>query len=172
MRLALALLLAALMASLASPAYAQIELTEADPRDDARLDAPPRTIHLCFSELVSTFRPSYQKPDGQGLTLHISFQPDGQCLDILATLPEEPPAGEYTFTWQVTAASGGEEESGTLRFRVETNGGPDILLIALITTASMGGAAALFTLGYLLRRRIGFDWHRPPEGDEGTSGEH
>ena len=169
MKPAVALLLVAL-ALLPATAYAQIELTEADPRDGARLDAPPGTIHLCFSELVSTFRPSYQMPDGQGLSLQISFQPDGQCLDILATLPDDPPTGEYTFTWQVTAASGGEEESGSLRFRVETDGGPDILLIALITTASMGGAAVLFTLGYLLRRRIGFEPHRPPEDKEEGAG--
>ncbi|KKL10270.1 hypothetical protein LCGC14_2557500, partial [marine sediment metagenome] len=75
-----------------------------------------------------------------------------------------------TFTGQVTAAGGGEEESGALRFHVETNGGPDILLIALITTASMGGAAVLFTLGYLLRRRIGFEPHRPPEDKEEGEG--
>jgi methionine-rich copper-binding protein CopC len=160
----------AALALLVSPAYAQIELTESEPRDGARLDAPPGTIHLCFSELVSTFRPSYQKPDGHDLSLQISFQPDGRCLDILATLPEEPPMGEYTFNWQVTAVGGGEEESGTLRFRVETNGGPDILLTALITIAIAGGAAVLFTLGFLLRRRIGFEPHRPPEEREEGEG--
>lgn len=52
------------------------------------------------------------------------------------------------------------------------NGGPDILLTVLITTGVIGGAAALATLLYLVRRAIGFDWHRPPEGDEGTGGEH
>ncbi len=52
------------------------------------------------------------------------------------------------------------------------NGGPDILLTALITTGVIGGAAALATLLYFLRRAIGFDWHRPPEGDEGADGEH
>ncbi|KKK50993.1 hypothetical protein LCGC14_3119470, partial [marine sediment metagenome] len=50
MKPAVALLLVAL-ALLPAPAYAQIELTEADPRDGARLEAPPGTIHLCFSEL-------------------------------------------------------------------------------------------------------------------------
>ncbi len=169
MKPAVALLLVAL-ALLAAPVYAQIELTEADPRDGARLDAPPRTIHLCFSELVGTLRPSYQMPDGQGLSLQISFLPDGQCLDVLATIPEETQEGEYTFTWLVTAAAGGEEESGTLRFHVETNGGPDILLIALITTASMGGAAVLLTFGYILRRRFGFEPHRPPEDKEEGEG--
>ncbi len=52
------------------------------------------------------------------------------------------------------------------------NGGPDILLTTLITTGVIGGAAALATLLYFLRRAIGFDWHRPPEGDEGADGEH
>ncbi len=52
------------------------------------------------------------------------------------------------------------------------NGGPDILLTALITTGVIGGAAALATMLYFLRRAIGFDWHRPPEGDEDADGEH
>ena len=50
--------------------------------------------------------------------------------------------------------------------------GPDILLTALVTTASVGGAAVLLTLGYLLRRRIGFEPHRPPPSDEDEGGEH
>jgi len=46
--------------------------------------------------------------------------------------------------------------------------GPDILLMALLTTAGIGSAVVLFTLGYLLRRRIGYEPHRPPEdGEEG-----
>ncbi len=52
------------------------------------------------------------------------------------------------------------------------NGGPDILLTALITTGVIGSAAALATLLYFLRRAIGFDWHRPPEGDESGGEEH
>lgn len=48
--------------------------------------------------------------------------------------------------------------------------GPDILFLALITTASAGGAALLFTLGYFLRRRIGYEPHRPPEGGEECEG--
>ncbi len=52
------------------------------------------------------------------------------------------------------------------------NGGPDILRTALITTGVIGGGAALATLLYFLRMAIGFDWHRPPEGDERGGGEH
>jgi hypothetical protein len=51
------------------------------------------------------------------------------------------------------------------------NGGPDILTMALVTIGAVGGAAALATLLYLVRRAIGFDPHRPPEGEEG-GGEH
>lgn len=118
MKPAVALLLLALML-LAAPAYAQIELTEADPRDGARLDAPPEVL-------------------GAG----------------------GPPAPSLSPTQDVDAETEDEDDDD----------GPDILLIALITTASMGGAAVLFTLGYLLRRRIGFEPHRPPEEKEEGEG--
>lgn len=68
--------------------------------------------------------------------------------------PATPPAGG------TTAGSGADGD------------GPDILLTALVTTASVGGAAVLLTLGYLLRRRIGFEPHRPPPSDEDEGGEH
>ena len=210
MKPALALLLLALAAALAfstSPAYAQIELTETDPADGATLDAAPEVVHLCFSQPVNiedetSFSFTYLMPDSRALGLRIVFQPDGECVDVHAGLPEERPAGEYTFEWQVAAAEGGEEGSGTLQFEVSENitvtpaptptpsdtppvtpspeggtengdadddDGPDILLVALITIGSVGGAAVLFTLGYFLRRRIGYEPHRPTEGDEGGS---
>ncbi len=116
MKPAVVLVLAAL-ALLASPAYAQIELTKADPRDGARLNAPPWVL-------------------GESGALE----------------PSQPPAQD----------ADAETEDG------DDDDGPDILLMALITTAVAGGAAVLFTLGYLLRRRIGFEPHRPPEdGEEG-----
>jgi methionine-rich copper-binding protein CopC len=219
MKPALALLLLALAAALAfsaSPAYAQIELTEADPPDGALLDAPPDIVHLCFSQPVNvqdntTFDFGYQMPDGRNLGLRIVFQPDGECVDVHPGLPDERPAGEYTFEWQVTAAEGDEEGSGTLRFQVSAGGTPVpppsptpaetplpvtpspegdagtgdaddddgaeilglslIFALPLITAVVVGGAAVLFTLGYFLRRRIGYEPHRPPEGGEG-GGDH
>jgi len=208
MKPALALLLLALAAALAfpaSPAYAQVELTEADPPDGAQLDAPPEIVHLCFSEPVivddnTTFEFGYWMPDERRLGLRIVFQSDGECVDVHPGLPDERPAGEYTFDWQVTAAEGDEVGSGTLEFEVTTDStpapsptetplagtpspaadtdtgdgddddGPDILLLALITIAAVGGAAVLFTLGYLLRRRIGHEPHRPPEGGDDGEG--
>jgi methionine-rich copper-binding protein CopC len=213
MKPALALLLLALAAALAfspSPAYAQIELTEVDPPDGASLNSAPDVVHLCFSQPVNiddqaSFDFVYQIPDGRSLGLRIAFQTDGECVDVYPGLPDERPAGEYTFEWQVTAAEGDEEGSGTLQFQVSESStataapsptpgetpppvtpspeggtetgdagdddGPDILFLALITIASVGGAAVLFTLGYFLRRRIGYEPHRPPEGDE-EGGDH
>lgn len=214
MRSALTLLVLALVAAAAlpaSPARAQIDLTEAEPADGARLDAPPEVVHLCFSEPANvedntTFGFAYVMPDGRRLGLRIVFQPDGECVEIFPGLPQGRPAGEYTFEWKVTARESDEQGSGTLRFQVteastatpvspptpdptptpaadptptpaadsgsETGDdndtdGPDILLVSLITIAGVGGSAVLFTLGYLLRRRIGYDPHRPPEAGEG-----
>ena len=212
MKPALALLLAALAAALAlpaSPAYGQIGLTEETPPDGAYLNAPPDAVHLCFSQPVNiedstAFGFSYQTPDGRSLGLRIIFQMDGECVDVFPGLPDELPAGEYTFEWRVIAAEGDEEGSGTLRFQVGVGGAPapspsptsvetplpvtpspgggagtantgdadrpDILFLALITTASAGGAAVLFTLAFLLRKRIGYEPHRPPEGSEEGEG--
>ncbi len=213
MKLALLLILVALTAVLAfpaSPARAQIQLTEVDPPDGAQLETPPQMVHLCFSQPVifgdnTTFSFEYVLPDGRSLGLRIVFQPGGQCVDVFPGFPDDYPAGEHTFRWQVTAAEGDEQGSGELQFRVTEGGtpgpspspppaetptavtpspagggpdtadagdddGPDILLAALITIAAAGGAAMLFTLGYLLRRRIGFEPHRPPQDEEGDEG--
>ena len=248
MKLALPLILVALTAVLvssASPAYAQVKLTEADPPDGAKLDRPPEFVRLCFSQTViiedsTNFNFRYVLPDGRSLGLRIVFQPDGECVDVFPGMPDDYPAGKHTFRWQVTAAEGGEEGSGKLEFQITEGGtpepslsptasatrvaatpeagtppavtpeagtptiettpegtaeaeaspvltpspegggpdaaddggddGPDILLAALITTGVAGGAAVLFTLGYLLRRRIGYEPHRPPEDGEGDEG--
>ncbi len=205
----LALGLAAL-AFLASTAYAQtepIELTEVDPPDGARLEQPPTLVHLCFSvPIKDDFRFGIRLPDGRTSAVSFVFQPGGQCVDAIPLLPDDAPAGEYSFDWRASAAEGDEQVSGTLSFRVTERGpaatpspaaaatpspaagatpppttppaggttagsgadgdGPDILLTALVTTASVGGAAVLLTLGYLLRRRIGYEPHRPPEDEE------
>jgi len=179
------------------PAQAQIQLTETEPPDGAQLDAPPEVIHVCFSQPVNfddvtSWRFGLKMPDGTFRGLRTEFKIDGTCANVHPGLPQERPAGEYTFEWHVTAAEGGEEGSGSLRYQVtrasvasptpaptaaptvgpggggQEDGGPDILLIALLTTATGGAAAVLLTLGYLLRRRIGYEPHRPPaDGDEG-----
>ena len=124
MKPALALLpltLAAALALPALPAYSQIELSEAEPPDGARLDAPPEVLGESGA----------QEPS----------QSPAQGVDA-------------------------ETEDG------DDDDGPDILLITLITVAVFGGAAVLTSLLYLVRRSIGFEPHRPPEGDESGDEEH
>ena len=121
--------------------------------------------------------------DEQGSgTLSYNVGEEGVPLSLpsptaLPTLPPgtpgaEPPAGTATPTETLTPTpspegtatatpAGGEDKD---------DGGPDILKIALLTTAVAGAAAVLGTLGYLFRRKIGFDLHRPPEGGEEDRG--
>ncbi len=51
-------------------------------------------------------------------------------------------------------------------------GGPDVLLLALLTVGASGGAAAIGLVGYAIRNRIGFWPHRPPQRDEDAGQEH
>jgi len=207
MKPALALLLVALAAAMAftaSPAYAQMEMTELEPADGARLDAPPDPVHMCFSQRLDIrdrgpSRFSYVPPDGMPLGFRVLYYPDHLCADIIPGLPDDPPDGVYTIEWHVTSEDGSEEASGELHYQVGEGGattptasatpsatatapagggnaekdtgggGPDILLTALLTIAVAGGAAVVATLGYVLRRKIGFDPHRPPK-DEGGGG--
>jgi hypothetical protein len=52
--------------------------------------------------------------------------------------------------------------------------GPDVALLAALTIGAAGAAAAVALIGYLVRRRIGFWLHRPPEptGEEPPPEEH
>lgn len=193
---------AALLSLTASPAHAQVELTETDPPDGATISAAPEVVRLCFSEPViiednTTFRFNYIMPEERGLGMRIVFQPDGLCVDLHPGLPEERPEGEYRIQWQVTGVASGDLGSGTVTYQVtesttgepetppaetpdpdqappdtDDDDGPDVVFLALITVAAVAGAGLLFTLGYGLRKRIGFEPHRPEEGDEGGGEDH
>jgi methionine-rich copper-binding protein CopC len=184
------------------PPGTPVELIEVNPPDGAQLDEPPDVVHVCFSRRVNkdeppTFDFRFVMPDGRALGRRTAFQSDGMCADVFPGLPDERPAGEYSIEWRVTSAEGDATGSGTLRYQVtqsssvaptpgptvapgatptpapgESTGddGPDILLLALITTGVVGGAAVLFGLGYLLRLRIGYEPHRPPEDGEEEDG--
>lgn len=43
--------------------------------------------------------------------------------------------------------------------------GPDILKLALISVGVAGGAALLAMIGYFVRRRVGYEPHKPKPGD-------
>lgn len=45
----------------------------------------------------------------------------------------------------------------------EEHNGPDVLLLALLTTGAAAGAGLIALVGYVIRNRVGFWLHRPPE---------
>jgi len=61
--------------------------------------------------------------------------------------------------WAQTAAAAQEE-------------GPDILFLALVTTAAAVGAAIVGLVFYLIRLRLGFWLHRPPPREGGEAPGH
>jgi hypothetical protein len=48
----------------------------------------------------------------------------------------------------------------------------DILRLALLTLGVVGGAGVILLIGYLIRKRVGFWLHRPPEDDGSSEDEH
>ena len=175
MKLAVSLILAgmaALLALVATLAHAQGQLTEADPADSGVLETPAEVVHLCFSQAVnvtdkSTFSFTYRMANGSALGMRIVFEPDGS-EEASGALHDQVGEGGATAAnpsaIATPLAGGGSVDEGG------DGGGPDILLMALLTIAVAGGAAVVATLGYLLRRAIGFDLHRPPEGEEDGGG--
>lgn len=144
------------------------------------------------------FQFSVRTPEGQTLGLRIVFQPGGECVEIQPGRAPGDVRGEWTVEWRVASQASGEVGSGSFRFRVtgegvppptETpagpggpiatpgptsgeDGGPDVLLLALITTGAVVGTALLGLIFYLVRLRIGFWLHRPPPREGGEGGEH
>ena len=150
-------------------------------------------------EDIDSFQFEYQLPDGRHLGLRDVFQPDGSCVDVFPGLAGGYPAGEHRFSWRVTAAAGGEKTSGDIRLKIlkgatpglqespqltatpsapdktggnagNDDGGPGLLLISALAAAVIAAALGLGVLFYLVRRRAGFDPHRPP--DEGGEDGH
>ena len=122
---------------------------------------------------------------GGETAIHPGAYPAGEyTLQWLVPAEEGREQGSGTLRFQVTEATAPTPEPSPTPLSVETptpgatetasggpepeegGGGPDILLTALLTIAVAGGAAVVATLGYVLRRAIGFDLHRPPEGEE------
>lgn len=88
-------------------------------------------------------------------TVNFTVSPEGDPL------PEEPlsrcPSGDVAPTFETPTPAAGEDDDDD----------QDILLLSLITTGSIIGVAVLGLILYLVRRRIGFWLHRPPQGEGG-----
>ncbi len=80
------------------------------------------------------------------------------CLAAGATqVPTAPPAGSPGVTNSPTPNGGITEEDG---------GGSDILRLALLTIGAAGAAGLLALIGYVIRKRIGYEPHAPKPGEE------
>lgn len=114
----------------AEPKVTEINLEQGDV-----LDAPPESVHMCFSEPVQLsadpnaeptpapgeeppWRFNMTTPDGLGLGLRIVFEPSAECVEVIPGLPPDPPEGTWTFEWMVKAQEDGEEASDLITFAV------------------------------------------------------
>jgi hypothetical protein len=101
--------------------------------DGAVLGEPPHVIHMCFAEPVDIDDPDSSDfalvpPGGVKLASRTQFQRNGLGVAIYPGHRPEPsgtgdqPEAEWTFSWMVTVAETGEEQSGGFTFTVEEGG--------------------------------------------------
>ena len=170
----LLLLLSALVPARSALADPQLERSE--PPNDAVLGEAPARIEMWFDQPLASdsaatevtlaregasaeFRPLYAAVDHRDLTRLIVSPP--QSLD----------EGDYVVSWRITSAEDGSVSEGEYAFSISStapagtaeDSGPDILFIALMTTAGIGGGAFLGLLLYLARRALGIGGHPTTE---------
>jgi len=79
-----------------------------------------------------------------------------------AASPTGEPGGSPTPTEEPGVGGSGEDNGD----------GPDILPLALLTIGAAGGLGVLALIGYLVRRKVGFDPHAPTGDSDADHGEH
>lgn len=140
------------------PALAQPQIKEAKPANGETVDAPPESLHLCFSEPVKVessddWKFTVRPPDGTSLGLRIVFQPSGDCVDVYpGSIPPEASKGIWTFDWLVHSQASGEEGSGTIKFQVGGDFGltPEPTPRPSGEASGGGGSGGLSTWGVVL----------------------
>jgi hypothetical protein len=102
---------------------------------------------------------------------------DGEGEEVIMSTP--PACLAAGVTQQPTRTAAGSTGSVTpspivIDEEPDEDDGPDVALLAVLTIGAAGIAAALAVVGYLIRRRVGFWLHRPPEptGDEPPEEHH
>ena len=176
-RTALAVVAFAVLLS-ARSALADPQLVRAEPPNDAVLDEAPARVEMWFDQpLASDFaatevtlalagapaeiRPLYAAVDRRDPT-RLSVSP-----------PQALKEGRWVLKWRITSAQDGSVSEGEYAFSIsssapagsasEGDSGPDILFLALITLAGIGGGAFLGLLLYLARRALGLGGHPTTE---------
>ena len=171
-----ALLLLASVLLPARSASADPELVRAQPPNDAELGEAPARIELWFDQsLVADFAATQVTLEREGTEI----RPLYAAVDhrdptrLLVSPPQSLDQGDYVVKWRITSAEDGSVSEGEYAFSIsssapaasegEEDSGPDILFLALITTAGIGGGALLGLLLYLARRALGLGGHPTTE---------
>jgi len=172
-----ALLLLASVLFPARSASADPELVRAQPPNDAELGEAPARIELWFDQpLVADFAATEVTLEREGSATE--FRPLYAAVDhrdptrLLVSPPQSLDEGGYVVSWRITSAEDGSVSEGEYAFSISSSApagsasddsGPDILFLALITLAGIGGGAFLGLLLYLARRALGLGGHPTTE---------
>ena len=168
------LLLAVLLS--ARSALADPQLVRTEPPNDAVLDEAPARVEMWFDQpLVSDFAATEVTLAREGASAE--FRPLYAAVDhrdltrLIVSPPQSLDEGDYVVSWRITSAEDGSASEGEYAFSISSSApagtaedsGPDILFIALMTTAGIGGGAFLGLLLYLARRALGLGGHPTTE---------
>ena len=152
----LPLVLPALVAALSvSPAPAAHQLQPVivyqNPREAEAIQQPAFGIQLCFASPVC-------KSSSATAAASQTPEPGAMTLAALSASPLPTSGRPYaSATPTANPIAPGSSSSG-----------PDILKYSLLTIGAAGAAGVILLIGYLVRRRVGYDPHQEkPGGDDG-----
>ncbi|GAB3870411.1 copper resistance CopC/CopD family protein [Terrabacter terrigena] len=103
---------------LATPAWAHAELVSSTPANGTRLEAPPPSIQLTFTESVDLVDGGLRLLDGAGRTVSTS-QPVATGHTVTWPMPSSLGKGAYVVTWRVVS-SDGHPVDGAFTFGIGT----------------------------------------------------
>ncbi len=175
---AFAVLLSSLALLAARSASADPRLVRAEPPNDTVLGEAPARVEMWFDQpLASDFAATEVTIARTGGPTEI--RPLYAAVDhrdptrLLISPPQSLDEGDYLIKWQITSAEDGSVSEGEYAFSIDSSApagsasdedsGPDILFLALITLAGMGGGTFLGLLLYLARRALGLGGHPTTE---------
>ena len=160
----------------AHSALANPQLVRAEPPNDAVLNEAPERVEMWFDQPLA---PDFAATE---VTLALSgasteIRPLYAAVDhrdrtrLLISPPQSLDEGRYLVKWRITSAEDGSVSEGEYTFVIsasaaqssEGESGPDILFLALITLAGIGGGTFLGLLLYLARRALGLGGHPTTE---------
>jgi len=104
----------------------------------------------------------------------ISWQVQSGGASVITPTPAvcpttgDPPTTPIDDTDPTPVATGEPDGDGDL----DEGSDVDVLRLALLTVGAAGGAGVLLLIGFLIRRRVGFWLHRPPDDDESSDDQH